>query len=111
MSDTNMSSRSSYSASGSSKTAKDLRNYFINEEDSCPENDDDKCNSESRLKVEHVHTLLDGFLEYKKFMLYMGNQIWWISQVAKTQKGWSEVEYISCKCNRCEGTVPESTSR
>lgn len=65
-----MSSKSSYSASGSSKGNRDLRYYYTEGDDSSGENDDEKCNSESRLKVDHVRVVLNGFTEYKKFMLW-----------------------------------------
>ncbi|XBJ08469.1 hypothetical protein VPH35_013767 [Triticum aestivum] len=65
-----MSSKSSHSISGTAKCNRDVRYYYTEGDDSSGENEDDKCNSESRSKVDHVRAVLNGFTKYKKFMCW-----------------------------------------
>lgn len=62
--------KSSYLASGTSKSNRDLKYYYSKEDESSGENDDEKRNSGSRLKVEHGCAVLNRSTEYKKFLLY-----------------------------------------
>ena len=65
-----MSSKLSYLASATSKCNRDLRSYYTEGYGSSGENGNEKCNSESRLKVDHVLVVLNRFTLYKKFMLW-----------------------------------------
>ena len=65
-----MSYKSGHLASATTKCKRDLRYYYTQGDDSSIENEDDKCNSEFRLKVDHLRVVLNGFTGYKKFTSY-----------------------------------------